>query len=1177
MKSYKTFNISIIFTLFLILLNTETKAQYAKGCDVGWLSQMEASGKIFYDKNGVKKDLLDILKSYDINSIRLRVWVNPANGYCNKTDVINQALRCKNKGFRILIDFHYSDSWADPGKQTKPAAWTSYSFTQLKQAVATHTNDVLSGLKSAGVYPEWVQVGNETNNGMLWEDGKASVSMSNFAQLITSGYDAVKAVFPATKVIVHISNGYDNGLFRWMFDGLKNNTAKWDVIGMSLYPEQGTANQTWQTIDPQCLTNMNDMANRYGKEVMLCEVGISWSDANTAYSYISDIMAKNKSVTGGKGIGIFYWEPECYNGWQGYQKGAFDNSGKPTHAMDAFLEGASTANQAPTIYITSPSNNTTYSTTASIKIDVSASDPDGSISKVEFYANGGTRIGTNNISPYSFNWTGAAAGTYVLTAIAYDNEGQITLSSNITIIITSNCVPPLAPTVTSPITYCQGEIASVLTANGTGLKWYTVVTNGTSTSNAPIPSTTTAGNTTYYVSQTTNACESTRATITVTVNALSIAPTATSPITYCQEETASALTANGTGLKWYTTATGGTSASTAPIPSTTTAGNTTYYVSQTTNACESTRATIIVNVNALPIAPTVTSPITYCQGEIASVLTANGTGLKWYTVVTNGTSTSNAPIPSTTTAGNTTYYVSQTTNACESTRATITVTVNALSIAPTATSPITYCQGETASALTANGTGLKWYTVATNGTSTSNAPIPSTTTAGNTTYYVSQTTNACESIRALVTVTVNALPLAPTVTSPITYCQGETASALTANGTGLKWYTIATGGTIASAAPIPSTTTAGNTTYYVSQTTNACESIRALIVANVNAKPTVSNAGLIQHISGTSGTLAANTPTIGAGTWTQITGTGTFSNIHSALSTVSGLSLGINTFRWTISNGSCAPSSNDISIIVGNSPVTNIIIGPSQVLSGTQKTYSIPNSNGSTYTWSVPADASIVSGQGTNILIVQFGNTGGAINVIETNTYGTATSSIGIAVGNAPAPPNITGPSAVEIGTTTYTYSVAKSPNTSYSWSVPQGAVIQSGQTSSSITVIFPVGTNSGDVGVTASNDYGSSSSSLPVAISTTTTSILSHSINENIIIVPNPFVNETSIIFQTKNKEIYTVLKVINMHGDIVYESSGSNALETIHIGENLTSGIYIIVIMYENESYVMKVEKIQ
>jgi arabinogalactan endo-1,4-beta-galactosidase len=233
---------------------------------------------------------------------------------------------------KVMIDFHYSDSWADPGKQTKPAAWASQDFATLKQSLSTHTTSVVNALKSAGITPTWVQVGNETNDGMLWPDGKASTNMNNFAQLINAGYNAVKAVDPSIKVIVHISNGWDNNLFRWIFDGLKNNGAQWDIIGMSLYPS--TSN--WQTLNEQCLANMNDMVSRYNKDVMVVEVGMSWDQADACKSFLTDLITKVKSVPNNRGLGVLYWEPESYGTWQGYTLGAFDNSGKPTSALDAF-------------------------------------------------------------------------------------------------------------------------------------------------------------------------------------------------------------------------------------------------------------------------------------------------------------------------------------------------------------------------------------------------------------------------------------------------------------------------------------------------------------------------------------------------------------------------------------------------------------------------------------------------------------------------------------------------------------------------------------------------------------------------------------------------------------------------------------------------------------------------
>jgi len=311
---------------------TKTDTVFAKGADLSWITEMEKNNIKFYNASGTAMEATALMKSLGMNSIRLRVWVNPSDGWCNTQDLLVKALRAKNLGMRIMIDFHYSDTWADPSNQAKPAAWTSLSFADLKTAVATHTTEVLNVLKTNNITPTWVQVGNETSDGMLWEDGRASTNMANYAALTTTGYNAVKAVFPNAKVIVHINNGQDNSLFRWIFDGLTKYGAKWDVIGMSLYPS--TTN--WSTYNTQCLTNMNDMVSRYGKEVMICEVGMSWDSPAIAKSFLTDLIAKTKTVTGNKGLGVFYWEPEAYGNWKNYTLGAFDSTGKPTAAMDAF-------------------------------------------------------------------------------------------------------------------------------------------------------------------------------------------------------------------------------------------------------------------------------------------------------------------------------------------------------------------------------------------------------------------------------------------------------------------------------------------------------------------------------------------------------------------------------------------------------------------------------------------------------------------------------------------------------------------------------------------------------------------------------------------------------------------------------------------------------------------------
>jgi hypothetical protein len=429
--------------------------------------------------------------------------------------------------------------------------------------------------------------------------------------------------------------------------------------------------------------------------------------------------------------------------------------------------------------------------------------------------------------------------TYYVTQTAVAS-GCSSFRASIDVVVNAT---PDTPLVTTPVVYCQNDVATVLTAAGSNLKWYTAATGGTGSSTAPTPSTSSSGSTSYYVSQTSAlGCESKRSRVVVTVNALPAKPTVTTPVTYCQYATPAALTATGTSLTWYTVPSGGTGSITAPTPSTATVGTTTYYVTQTAAAsgCSSLRASIDVVVNATPDSPLVTTPVVYCQNDVATVLTATGTGLKWYTAATGGTGSSTAPTPATSTAGSTSYYVSQTSGfGCESKRSRIVVTVNALPAKPVTTT-VTYCQNATPVALTATGTNLVWYTVPSGGTGSATAPTPSTATVGTKTYYVTQTasTTGCTSLRASLDVVVNGLPAAPTVSTPVNLCQRVPASALTATGTTLLWYTVATGGTGSSTVPVPPTLSLGATSYYVSQT-NAlgCEGPRAEIVAIVNAIP----------------------------------------------------------------------------------------------------------------------------------------------------------------------------------------------------------------------------------------------------------------------------------------------------------------------------------------------------
>jgi len=305
---------------------------FVRGADVSWLTEMEKAGRKFYNASGCEMDCMELLRDLGMNAIRLRVWVNPADGWCNKEDLLVKAIRAHNLNMRLMVDFHYSDSWADPGKQTIPAAWQDLNIDEMKQALQQHTVATLELLKSKGISPEWVQVGNETGNGMLWTLGQADVNPANYAALNNAGYDAVKSVFPQAKVIVHLQSGDNNSLYRWLFDGLKRNGGKWDVIGLSLYPDAGN----WQGTNNRSLANVNDLISRYGTETLFCEVGMPWDKPEASKAFLSDLMTQAKKVAGDKCQGVFYWEPQSYGNWKGYGLGAFDDSGKPTIALEAF-------------------------------------------------------------------------------------------------------------------------------------------------------------------------------------------------------------------------------------------------------------------------------------------------------------------------------------------------------------------------------------------------------------------------------------------------------------------------------------------------------------------------------------------------------------------------------------------------------------------------------------------------------------------------------------------------------------------------------------------------------------------------------------------------------------------------------------------------------------------------
>ena len=318
-----------------------TKPAFAKGADIGWYTEMESKGYKFYSASGVEMDCPALMKSLGFNSLRFRVWVNPEERWNGKEDVLKKCLRAKELGMKIMIDFHYSDTWADPGKQNVPAAWKSYDLNAMADAVAEHTSDVLNTLKDRGADVTWVQVGNEVTNGMLWEKGRVKdQSASGFAKLFKAGADQVKAVYPNASVILHIDNAWNMDTLQWFYSLMANNGVKYDMIGLSLYPsywkDEIKAFEPWEEKVNQAVANIPQLIKSYNKDVMLVEFGMPADEPEKGKEALEALWNGLKDVK--RFRGIFYWEPESEPGRNNdYANGAFKD-GKPTVALSPFAK-----------------------------------------------------------------------------------------------------------------------------------------------------------------------------------------------------------------------------------------------------------------------------------------------------------------------------------------------------------------------------------------------------------------------------------------------------------------------------------------------------------------------------------------------------------------------------------------------------------------------------------------------------------------------------------------------------------------------------------------------------------------------------------------------------------------------------------------------------------------------
>jgi arabinogalactan endo-1,4-beta-galactosidase len=302
------------------------------GADVSTLQRSLDLGAKYYNASGAQQDPYDILKSKGVNYARLRIWNNPVSGYNNKAKVLQQAKAIKAKGLRLLIDFHYSDTWADPGKQYPPAAWASHPLSQLQTDVYNYTYDVCDALKAQGTTPDSVQIGNEINVGMLWPQGK--VTNNNFAplgSLLKQGYNATKACNGGTQVWIHVADADSMANARWFFDGIKGQGVQWDVSALSYYC-------MWHGTLANLHNVITDVKSRYGKPVVIAETAYQFTTGNadgTGNSIPGTVLCDNipaswagqaqqfewtqNTARNAGAVGVFYWEPTWYavngNGW----------------------------------------------------------------------------------------------------------------------------------------------------------------------------------------------------------------------------------------------------------------------------------------------------------------------------------------------------------------------------------------------------------------------------------------------------------------------------------------------------------------------------------------------------------------------------------------------------------------------------------------------------------------------------------------------------------------------------------------------------------------------------------------------------------------------------------------------------------------------------------------------
>ncbi len=353
-----------LLILFINALVVAQTSDFIKGVDISFIPQIEDLGGAYY-VDGTQTDPVEIFSQNGVDYIRLRLWHSPANGYCGLASTLEMASRIKQSGLKFLLNFHYSDTWADPSHQNKPAAWASLTYEELVDSIYAYTFNVIQAFDAANALPDMVQIGNEIIIGFLWPEGRVGDSYNTpqqwqqFTNLLKTARNAVIDAVPDTTIpiMIHIDRGGDNNGSRWFFDNLNSYQVPFDIIGQSFYP-------WWHGTLTELSQNLNDLSTRYNKNIIVVETAYPWTlswDDNTnnivgnssqlhngypasvegQYDFLHDLIDIIKNVPNNKGKGVFYWAPEYISvqpiGSPWENLALFDFEGEVLSSISAFV------------------------------------------------------------------------------------------------------------------------------------------------------------------------------------------------------------------------------------------------------------------------------------------------------------------------------------------------------------------------------------------------------------------------------------------------------------------------------------------------------------------------------------------------------------------------------------------------------------------------------------------------------------------------------------------------------------------------------------------------------------------------------------------------------------------------------------------------------------------------